>query len=213
MKQFWANWQDRLEEMSRPFLAISKEQIDYYLIHKEFVYIKKRSLSVYLENERKNLEKHFYDRTVNMLKGVEQMENSNVKDKIKEAIEGGVKAVLAKIESPEGKKSLHASSFNSALQGLRSGTMKYENDALLPLFLNEIKGRLEPLKKLSPEEERSMFALTKHQRNLLAETDNRSKIEYLANPPDVTSAAVKNSEAYKNIISRMKRRIESTFKI
>jgi hypothetical protein len=39
------NWQDRLEENSRPFLAISKDQIDFYLIHKEFTYIKKRSLS------------------------------------------------------------------------------------------------------------------------------------------------------------------------
>ncbi len=39
------NWQDNLEEQSRKFLSISKEQIDYYLIHKEFAYIKKRSLS------------------------------------------------------------------------------------------------------------------------------------------------------------------------
>ncbi len=39
------NWQDNLEEQSRKFLSISKEQIDYYLIHKEFSYIKKRSLS------------------------------------------------------------------------------------------------------------------------------------------------------------------------
>jgi hypothetical protein len=39
------NWQDTLEEQSRKFLAITKEQIDYFLIHKEFAYIKKRSLT------------------------------------------------------------------------------------------------------------------------------------------------------------------------
>lgn len=39
------SWQDAIEEKSKKFLALSKEQIDYYLIHKEFSYIKKRSLS------------------------------------------------------------------------------------------------------------------------------------------------------------------------
>lgn len=39
------SWQDSVEERSKKFLAVSKEQIDYYLIHKEFAYIKKRSLS------------------------------------------------------------------------------------------------------------------------------------------------------------------------
>jgi len=56
MKQFWVGWQDTVEEISRPFLSVSKEQIDYYLIHKEFSYIKKRSLSNYLDNQKKNLE-------------------------------------------------------------------------------------------------------------------------------------------------------------
>ncbi len=45
MNQFWLSWQDTIEQHSRPFLAISKEQMDYYLIHKEFVYIKKRTLT------------------------------------------------------------------------------------------------------------------------------------------------------------------------
>jgi hypothetical protein len=44
-QQMMNNWQDNLEEQSRKLLSISKEQIDYYLIHKEFSYIKKRSLS------------------------------------------------------------------------------------------------------------------------------------------------------------------------
>src|SRR5690606_30389327 len=52
--QMMANWQDTIEEKANKFLAISKEQIDYYLIHKEYSYIKKRALSTYLENEKKN---------------------------------------------------------------------------------------------------------------------------------------------------------------
>jgi hypothetical protein len=211
MKQFWLGWQDTVEENSRPFLAVSKEQIDYYLIHKEFTYIKKRSLSNFLETEKKNLEKHFYDRTVNMLKTVEQFENSNVKNKIKESVEASLKLVLSKVESAEGRQSLHASSFASALQGLRSGKMAYEGDALLPIFINEIKSRIEPLKKLSPSEESKLFSLSAEQRKQLAENDYRQKIEYLARPPEVTSATVKNTDTYKNIVTRMKSRIEASF--
>ena len=211
MQQFWLSWQDTVEEHSRPFLAVSKEQIDYFLIHREFVYIKKRSLSTFLENEKKNLERHFYDRTVSMLKTIEHMENSNVKNRIREAVEEALKTVLAKVASPEGRQSLHKSSFASALNGLRSGKMTYEGDALLPLFIDEIRRRIDPLKNLSPAEENKLFSLTADQKRQLAESDHRAKIEYLARPPDVSSASVKNTDVYKNIISRMKRRIETSF--
>ncbi len=213
MKQFWLNWQDRVEELSRPFLAMSKEQIDYYLIHKEFIYIKKRSLSVYLENQKKNLENHFFDRTVQMLKGAEHMENSNVKRAIKEAIEEALSVVMAKVQSESDKKSLHENSFQSALQGLRTGRMAYENDELLPLLISEVQKRLNPLKNLSVEEEKQMFALSSHQKRNLADSDHRMKLDYLASPPDVASASVKNTEAYKTIVSRMKSRIESDYKM
>ena len=206
MKQFWVGWQDTVEEYSRPFLSISREQIDYYLIHKEFIYIKKRSLSNFLDNEKKNLEKHFYDRTVSMLKSVEQLENSNVKNTIKEHVEESIKVVLAKVNSAEGKKSLHVSSFNSALQGLRTGKMAYEGDALLPMFVSEIKSRIEPLKKLTAKEESKLFSLSTDQRRNIAESDHRNKIDYLARPPEVSSASVKNTDTYKHIITRMKSR-------
>lgn len=204
--QLILNLQDRAEELSRKFLAVSKEQIDYYLIHKEFVYIKKRSLSVFLENEKKNLEKHFYDRTINMLKTIENMENSNIRNKIKEVTEESLKTVLNKLNDPNTKKQIQQASFQSALDGLRTGKMTYKGDILLPMFINEIKARLEPIAKLSKEEENRIFALSEYQKNLLIENDNRAKIEYLVQPPDVASAGVKNTDVYKNIIGRMKRR-------
>ena len=52
------SWQDSVEERSKKFLAVSKEQIDYYLIHKEFAYIKKRSLSTV--NKNKSTNKFYY---------------------------------------------------------------------------------------------------------------------------------------------------------
>jgi len=47
-----------------------------------------------LDNEKKNLNKHFYDRTLNMLKTVEQMENNNIKNKVKQIAEDALKNLI-----------------------------------------------------------------------------------------------------------------------
>ncbi len=61
------SWQDAIEEKSKKFLAISKEQIDYYLLHKEFSYIKKRSLStVRINCLRKRKQNAFLSRNHNL---------------------------------------------------------------------------------------------------------------------------------------------------
>ncbi len=84
--------------------------------------------------------------------------------------------------------------------------MAYEGDALLPMFVNEIKSRIEPLKKLTANEESKIFSLSADQKRNIAENDHRSKIDYLARPPEVSSASVKNTDTYKHIITRMKSR-------
>jgi hypothetical protein len=47
-----------------------------------------------LENEKKNLHKHFYDRTLNMLKTVENMENNNIRNKVKQIAEDALKSLI-----------------------------------------------------------------------------------------------------------------------
>jgi len=90
--------------------------------------------------------------------------------------------------------------------------MTYINDPLLPIFVNEVNSQLQPLKKLSKEEESNMFALTGDQKKLVAESDYRAKLDYLSNPPNISSASVKNTEIFKSITNRMKRRIDANFK-
>ena len=91
--------------------------------------------------------------------------------------------------------------------------MTYTNDPLLPLFVNEVTANLQPLKKLTKLEENNMFALTADQKKFLVDGDNRAKIEYLSAIPNVSSAAVKNTDVFRSITNRMKRRIESNFKL
>jgi hypothetical protein len=74
------------------------------------------------------------------------------------------------------------------------------------MFVSEIRKRVQPLLNLTKEEENRMFALTSDQRKMVVENDHRSKISYLAKPPEVSSGSVKNTDTYRNILSRMKRR-------
>ena len=56
-----------------------------------------------------------------------------------------------------------------------------------------------------------MFELTSDQKRLIAEGDARAKTEYLSAAPSISSASVKNTEIYRSITNRMKRRVETTF--
>jgi hypothetical protein len=141
-----------------------------------------------------------------MLRTIERLENNNIKNKISQVVEEAMKTVLNVVESAEGRKSLHDDSFRSALNGLKTGKMNYEGDTLLPMFVSEIRKRVQPLLNLTKEEENRMFALTSDQRKMVVENDHRSKISYLAKPPEVSSGSVKNTDTYRNILSRMKRR-------
>jgi hypothetical protein len=47
-------------------------------IHKEYKFIKKRSLMNYLINSRLNLEKHFHNRTITMLNNITRFEEANL---------------------------------------------------------------------------------------------------------------------------------------
>ena len=90
--------------------------------------------------------------------------------------------------------------------------MTYNNDPILPIFVNEVNSQLQPLKKLSKEEESSLFALSADQKKLVAESDHRVKLDYLSSPPNISSASVKSSEVFKSITNRMKRRIDANLK-
>lgn len=59
-------------------LRTTKEQIQYQFLTKEFDYIKKRSLQNFLTTEKLNVEKHFHDRSFNMLKSIAKFETENM---------------------------------------------------------------------------------------------------------------------------------------
>jgi hypothetical protein len=76
--QIYNNILDNMEDSMMNNLSKTKEQIDYYLIHKEYHYVKKRVLTSFIENERVNLGNHYQRRALNILKTISNIENSNI---------------------------------------------------------------------------------------------------------------------------------------
>lgn len=208
IRQTFLNAYDSAEEKINNFLSHTKEQIDYYLIHKEFTYVKKRVLATFLENERQGLNRHFQERTINLLNNIKQLENNNIKQEINTVAEGALKTVLNKVNDASQNQAILENAFESALEGLRKGVMTYDNDKIFPMFVEEIQRVSEPLKRLSAEEEDKRYSLSKDQKQYLIELDNRAKKDFLGQAPDVTGS-IKNTEVYKNIVQRIKSRVEN----
>jgi len=61
------------------------------------------------------------------------------------------------LDDPSRRAEIDEGMFESALAGIRSGVMTYENDPLLPILTEEINTRTEAFKGLSAEEESKLL--------------------------------------------------------
>lgn len=69
-QQLATMWADVTEEEQLRHLRTTKEQMEYLRIASEYEYVKKRALVNFLTNEKLNLEQHFHNRALNMLKSI-----------------------------------------------------------------------------------------------------------------------------------------------
>jgi len=205
-QQTFLNWFDSIEENTHQHLAKTKEQIDYYFIHKEYSFVKKRLLAGFLENERLGLTKHFQDRSLNMLVNIKNLENNNIKDEISNISQTALNKVLETINDSRKNQEIMETSFESALEGLKSGVMKFNNDKVVPMYLKELKLLADPLLNLSTEEENKRYSLNSKQRKYLIDLDRTSKKDYLKQEPKVASS-IKSTETYQNILRRIKSKL------
>ena len=74
-------------------LSHTKEQLEYVRINAEFDYVKKRALVNFLTNEKLNLEQHFHNRALNMLKSIQNYENQNLRSHLREIAIGSFEKV------------------------------------------------------------------------------------------------------------------------
>lgn len=136
-------WADTVEMVQNQHLRETKEQIEYNRIDTEYEFVKKRALTNFLVNSKLTAEANFHMRTVTMLKQIENFEMSNLKANMKEIASGSVDKILKQAADPATNAEIKESAFQSALSGIRQGTMKYENDSILPLIQAEMQERLQ----------------------------------------------------------------------
>ncbi len=72
---------------------------------------------------------------------------------------GSFETVQKAIGDPTSRKQINQDAFQSALLGISSGAMTYQNDPLLPMLQGEMQKRIAHFKGLSAEEEGKMLSL------------------------------------------------------
>ena len=77
------------------------------------------------------------------------------------------------MQNEASKKEIQEKSFKSALLGIKTGTMKYENDPVLPMLQAEMKTRIDHFKGLSKEEEGKLLSLSPEQKKVITENDKK----------------------------------------
>jgi hypothetical protein len=135
-----------------------------------------------------------------MLKSVKMFENQNLNSNLKSISTGSMEAVNNAIKDPAQRDEILRGSFLSALAGIRSGVMSYENDPLMPILSKEMEERTTRFLNLTPEEESEMLQLTPDQRKIIANNDRNAKKDYLNAVPAVHNAGVKMHQKYKDLL-------------
>jgi hypothetical protein len=199
-KQLCNMWADDVEETQLEHTQQSKQQMTYSFINQEYDFVKKRSLVNFLTNEKLNLEGHFHERALNMLRGIQRFEKNNMEAHVQRIAEESWNSVIDSVKTSN-KEAFQKSSFQSALNGISSGIMSYEGDEVLPMLNAEIEKRTAEFKGLSAEEEGKLLSLTSQQKNTIAEQDRKAKVEYLTKAPKIGNAGVKVHDKFKSHVA------------
>ena len=191
-------WADCAEMAQSQHLRHTKQQLEFNNIDKEYEFVKKRGLINFLTNSKLNAEASFHSRTLSMLNQIQNFEQANLKNEMKNVVQGSFEKVLGFLEDPDQADRIRRASFESALAGIKSGQMSYEGDILLPMLEDEVKERLVRFQGMTKDEEGKLLSLSDEQKKIVGDNDRKLKNEFLASAPHIAHGTVKNHEKYKS---------------
>ena len=167
--QLFQQWADTVEESQMHFLRHSKEQMEYIRINNEYDFVKKRAMINFLTNSRISAEQSFHSRAHNMLNQIQFFENNNLKTLLKGIGQGSIDKVNLALADASQSEQIKEQAFQSALSGIRSGIMTYENDPLLPILTEEVMSRTSAYQSLTSAEESQMLSLNNDQKRIVVD--------------------------------------------
>ena len=194
------DWSDCVEMFQTQHLRHTKEQIEYRRIDTEYQFVKKRALVNFLTNSKLSAEVNFHTRSQSMLNQIQNFESRNLKTEMSSIVIGSLDKVMNYVDDPAHSAEIKRASFESALDGLKTGIMTYSSDKILPMIESEIKDRLHKFDGMTAAEEGALLSISPEQRRTLADNDKKLKNEFLAAQPAIGHGAVKMNEKYKNYV-------------
>lgn len=125
----------------------------------------------FLANEQVNLRVNIHNRAQALLQAAQQMETSNRRTVINNIVNETINSVDKTLA--DNSAFIKEKMFESALIGIRSKKMSYENDPILPLVKQAISANVKKVTALTEEEQTKLITLSGDQLNTLKALDER----------------------------------------
>jgi hypothetical protein len=193
-------YHENIELKMREMIMMTKHQLEFWEMHREFLNVKAESINNFMANEYTNLQKHISERATNILTQAKSFEEMN-RNKILSGIVEGANAELDRALAGPQAEEIKRAMFNSALEGLSKGYMEYNNDPVLPLIQRYVKSEMERYTSLSEEEQSKLISLSEAQIQSLRDSDRKAKQDYLEGEPKGLDSSLKAHEHVKKVLA------------
>jgi len=193
-------YHENIELKIRELIRLTKSQLQFWEMHREFLNVKAESVNNFMANEYTNLQKHLNDRAVDLLKQAKTYEELNRNKILTNIVEEAGKEIDRQLAGP-GRAEIQRKIFDSALEGLAKGKMEYNNDPILPIVYDYVKTNMQKYTNLTPEEQSKLISLSEAQLHALKESDKRARQEYLEEEPKGLDSTLKAHEQVKKMFA------------
>jgi len=194
-------YHENIEVRIRELLRVTKGQLEFWQLHREYHEIKAESVNNFLAAEYLTLQKHIADRTVNILKQAQIYEDSNKNTYIQNILDEASREVDRALADPK-NEGMQRRMLDSAIEGLSKGYMDFANDPILPLVREIIGKNIDKFNRLSEAEKGRLLSLTESQINSLRDSDQHAKHDFLNGHPKGLDTGLKNQESVKKMLAK-----------
>lgn len=161
----------------RNLMAIAKNQIDFKLIHADYVSVRNNLLLSFLINEQISLKNHLRDRAESILRQAEQIEQTNKAKIINNVMSETMMSIDQAYE--QNKQKIEADFFDLALEGISKGRMDYAKDPILPYVIATINKKVQAFEKISAADQQKLVSINEQQIQMIRNTDAHSRDEFV----------------------------------
>lgn len=150
LRIFEANAAENMTNNSRQCVEEALEQLEFTDLHKNFPWVKKEAVALFVEGEKGKLKQHIKERAVALLKAAESMEVSNRKNLMSKILQESLDRLDKAQKNPS--KEILDSTFKAGLEAIKTDKMTYSNDMLLKHLIEGVREQSKKFNALTEKE-------------------------------------------------------------